>query len=559
MGDTMFTKHINIHPRIISLLMLILTFTVSCSDVHLAKIAPGVANAVSKGSFCTYDPEEKLSYTNYLFIIDYSGSNSSTDSKKIRVDKALQFYQSKKDDPYIRWGAIGFDSNPRAMIYETNKNEPIFSDDPAIVDAGMARLKKERHGGSTNYSDTIDMATDAIQKDMAQNKRDDHYIVFFLTDGEPNQGVTSTSGLAQKVQNLVQLKKGKVFFSAAYYGGQGDPNKLKAMAEAGNGKFLELNKADNLNFADLLPPGPQKEAWILKNDAFFVYNINSAICERTGNTYAADSDADGVCDLDEIYYGLDPTKRSTPQKNEKGEMLDTGYSDYFQLAQIQGKIILPKCDDPKMRLDEDNDLLNECEENMLINLTPVGTEYKDYTWTHSNPKDPDTDNDGIIDGLDAVVFRKHFGWALDNRVDKDWDGEGISAFRQVQQHRNPLEEDRNAKAYDVLLNPIGVENGRSCFGYSQSSLPLYDVLDVKDSDVHPSARRKSKENVILVYFMQTKFNDPNGKGMYMYSFQRLKVDSSYNGAIGTAAGLQVKDSVFTNYETYLKLEDQGQE
>ncbi|MES2768234.1 MAG: vWA domain-containing protein [Bdellovibrionota bacterium] len=539
----------------LSLLILIALCTARCSDVNLSKIAPSTSNAVSKGSFCTYNPEEKLAYTNYLFIIDYSGSNGQTDSKKTRVKKALAFYEEKKAMPYVRWGSIGFDDDPKAMIYETNNQEPIFTNDPTIINPGIERMKKESHSGSTNYSDTIDMATEAIALDMAQNKRDDNYIVFFLTDGEPNRGDTSTAGLVRRVQNLVGLKAGKVFFSSAYYGGQGDPNKLRAMAEAGNGKFLEFNNTDTLNFDELTPPGPQKEAWILKNDAFFVYNLNSAICERAGYKYAADSDADGVCDLDEVFYGLDPVRRSTPQKNAEGVLVNKGYSDYFILAEIQGKTILPNCNDPKLLEDLDNDLLNECEENIVANQTPIGTEYKDIVWKHGNPKDPDTDNDGIIDGLDAVVFRKHFGWALDNRVDKDWDNEGTSAFRQVQQHRNPLEPDANSKGYDVNIAPIGIDNGRSCFTYQQSSLPLYDVLDVKDADVHPKARRKSNQNTVMVYFMQTKFKDPNGKGMYMHSFQNLYVDKTYNGAVGTAAGLQVKDSVFSLYEIYKKIDE----
>lgn len=533
---------------------MIALFTVSCSDVNLSPLKPDTANAVSKGSFCTLDPDEKITYTNYLFIIDYSGSNSTTDRRKTRVEKALAFYNEKSQMPYVRWGAIGFDDSPYGMIYETNQNEPIFTDDPTILQAGIQRMQSKGHSGSTNYSATIDMAIAAIEKDMLQNKRDDNYVVFFLTDGEPNRGDTSTEGLVRRVQNLVSLKSGKVYFSSAYYGNQGDPSKLRAMAEAGNGKFLEFNNTDTLDFDELLPPGPEQEAWILKNDAFFVYNLNSALCERTGWTYAADSDADGVCDLDEIYYGLDPLKRSTPQKNTDGVLVDTGYSDLFLLAQIQGKITLPLCNDPAKRLDLDNDLLNECEEAAVQNLTPFGTEYKEVKWTRSNPLDPDTDNDGIIDGLEVRAFRNHFGWALDNRVDKDWDGEGVSAFRQVQQHRNPLEPDRGEKAYDVTITPIGIENGRSCFDYSQTSLPLYDVMDVNNADVHERARRGSKENVILVYYVQTKFKDPNGKGIYMYSFQRLKVDTSYNGAIGTAAGLQVRDSVFFPYETYKEID-----
>lgn len=530
-------------------------FTTGCSDITLTRGASLPSNAVSKGSFCTLNPEESLAYTNYLFIIDYSGSNDDTDPARARVAAALDFYNQKVGVSYIRWGSIAFSDDPRALIYETSDQEPIFTDDPALLQEGIDRMQNEPHEGRTNYSDTVDMAADAIIRDRELTGRQDNYIVFFLTDGEPNQGDTSTEGLVRRVEDLVGISPGKVFFSSVYYGGQGEPDKLQAMAAAGGGKYLEIENADTLDFADLLPPGAQKEAWILKNDAFFVYNLNSAICEKAGYIYAADSDADGLCDLDENFYGLDPVKRSTPRYNAAGVLEDTGYSDYFQLAQMQGKTTLAPCVGEERRSDLDGDLLNDCEEAALINFTPYGTEYKDREWTQANPKDPDTDNDGIIDGLDAVAFRKHFGWALDNRVDKDWDGEGISAFRQVQQHRNPLEEDSSSKSYDVRINPIGIDNGRSCFTYNQSSLPLYKLLPVNDADVHPKARRASNQNVVMVYYVQTKFKDPNGKGIFMSSFQNIYADSTYNGALGTAAGLQVNDSVFSPYETYIRIDE----
>ncbi len=550
------------HVLVISLLILS-----ACSDIKLSGLRPQPVNSTSVGSFCTYDPEEKMSYTNYMFIIDYSASNRDTDNKRVRIQKAIKFYQEKKDQPYTRWGALMFDEKSRAAIYQTSNQEPIFSDDPAVVDQGMQRLQSEsQDGSSTNYSSAIDMANEAITKDVQANpSREDFYVIFFLTDGQPNSGTTSTDGLVARVKDLVGIRPGHIFFSAAYYGGQGDPQKLRKMAESGGGKFMVIDKADDLDFSGLIPDGPQKEAWVLKKDSLLVYNLNTAICEHPApghgspGDFGADSDGDGVCDDDEIYYSqkfgwkLDPTKRSTPQVDPKtGALKNLVYSDYFILLQNKGTVILPPCD-PVDTIDDDFDLLNTCEERFIRNATPYGTKYKDFEWKSGNPKDPDTDNDGILDGLEVVLFRSHLGWAMDDRVSLPWSGENISALKKVQMHKNPLMPDRSP-AYDTEITEIGTQNGKTCYSFKQSILPLYPVYDVRSQDVHPFLTRAPKTNKVMVYFMQNKFSDPNGKGIYMYSVQELKVDQSYQGGIGLPAGLQINDSVFKPYETYIKLD-----
>jgi hypothetical protein len=104
--------------------------------------------------------------------------------------------------------------------------------------------------------------------------------------------------------------------------------------------------------------------------------------------------------------------------------------------------------------------------------------------------------------------------------------------------------------------PISTENGRTCYSFDQTSLPLYHTKDINNNDVHPMLQRAHNQNVVMVYFMQNKFSDPNGKGIYMYSLQQLDVDANYQNGIGTAAGLQINDSVFKPYNTYLKVKPQ---
>jgi hypothetical protein len=78
-------------------------------------------------------------------------------------------------------------------------------------------------------------------------------------------------------------------------------------------------------------------------------------------------------------------------------------------------------------------------------------------------------------------------------------------------------------------------------------------LPVKDEDVHPLLRRSSDENKVLIYFVQTPFRDPSGKGIYMHSFQSVKtLDAS--GTLSGAAGLRIRNESFSPYETFRKLD-----
>jgi hypothetical protein len=535
---------------LISLLSsLVLSCVVGCGDVKLTpyEAPPAALNAESKGAFCTFDPEKKISYTNYLFIMDYSGSNGQNDSGGKRVKKTQQFFDSKKSAPYTRWGGIGFGTEAQAFLNDGNKEKLKFSENIAQAEDLLKKMKAKGNASmnETNYERALSLARNGISEDLkAHPDRDDYYVLFFLSDGDPTVGEKNTPELVKQVEALVGLKKSRIYLSTVFYGKGGRSasfERMEKMAQAGKGKFVQIENAENINFDQLLPVGESKEPWVLKDDAFMVYNLNSAICESMGNRFDTDSDGDGLCDKDELKFGYDPTKRSTK---------DNGYSDYFQNFERQGLLILPKCK-AEDHMDLDHDLLNGCEEKLIQNENPVGT--KDPTgfiWKVANPLDPDTDNDGLIDGIEVVLFRSHLGWALDDRVDKDWDYEGISAFRQAQMHKNPLEEDPDSKIYDTrITKQEATQNGRSCFDFAQSLMPLYyDTQDVLEVEVSPMLVRESQQNSVLVYFIQNKFKDPTGKGIYMWNVQNLQADPEAKGS--SIEGLVVRDDLFNMYKTF---------
>lgn len=536
------------------LLCLVTVIHLACGDVAVVSDPQTLqGNVETKGEFCTFDPLDKEAHTNFIFIVDYSASNGTTDRSRVRIDKAEEFYMKKRGQPFIRWSAIRFDADAKALVNDGSPENLVFVEDLSLSDQMIEDMKSESQNGSaTNYADPLDMATSAIEKSVKlEGKGNDYFMVFFITDGEPNRGVRSEAELVSKVEKLVGVSPGRVYMSSVYYGGRGDPNKLRKMSEAGNGKFIEIDSAEDIDFEDLVT-GPTRESWILKNDTFMVYNLNSALCEELNDRFGPDSDGDGVCDLDEKRYGLDPQLRSTPQRDQLGSWVDTGYSDFFHLLQLKGLILLKECPLEK-RSDSDMDLLNDCEEEMIFNENPMGTEHKGKKRTKSDQKDPDTDGDGLIDGLDLMTFRSTWGFVLNNQVDKDWDREGISAFRQVQLHRNPLKPDQSSPEYDTEIRLREVREGKSCYDFSQTQLQTYELLPVKDADVHPLLRRKSDENKVLVYFVQTPFRDPSGKGIYMHSFQPVKTLDG-TGHLSGAAGLRIRSDSFSAYETFRKLE-----
>lgn len=550
--------------HVVTLLCSLLVLT-ACSDVNLLRPTDPISNAKSVGEFCTLEPEKRDVKTNILLVIDFSGSNATTtDPDRLRIKKTEEFYNNNKNPDLYRWSFISFESKAEAQLNDGDKNMPIFTEDDARVQETLGALKGFPQNGGTNYQAALDMSEDAIQNDIDTHpESDDYYLIIFMSDGEPNQGnITSEGKARQRVSELVGLKPGRIFLSAAYYfkdgSNSGARKIIEGMAEAGGGNFADFNNADDIEFDDLLV-GRVILSWVLKNDSFLVYNLNSAICED--GAYDVDSDGDFLCDKDEIKYGFDPTKRSTPKWNsETGNYVDRGFADYFQWWELQGFVVLPPICELKDRIDEDNDLLYNCEEDLIKNDHPRGTEFpKDVIRYISDRQDPDTDNDGVIDGLELAVFRNHWGWGLDDFINKDWDGERISAFKQIQEHRNPLLMDPNAPKYDTLIQQQqSPGNGMSCYSYAQSYLQLHPTLPVDPQNVHPLLRNennlKGGYNTVLVYFMQNRFKDPNGKGIYMYSFQSLLNDPRVQDSNGTAAGLKVNDTMFKPYETYRKLE-----
>ncbi len=518
---------------------------VGCTEARLGVLPPEFVNIQSKGEFCTMSPEDIDRHTKFLFIVDKSGSNGSTDPGATkRADNIDLFYQDNKDNESFQWGLITFqngDSN--AEISDGNPDNPIFTTEENQVNDAIDSLRSG-DSGSTPYRAALNLARKAIEDDIELYPEEDNiYMLFFITDGVPTD-YNGDQALYADVKNLVDLVDNRIFLSTAYYGpGNGSAeNRLREMADVGKGKFVNFNNTDNLDFNDLIVL-PTKEPWQIKDNLMLVYNLNSTVCED--GEFGTDSDADGLCDKDEKKYGFDPQNRfSTPPGYEEFAESWYGYGDYFRWRAVVFEESLPPCED---RSDEDHDLLTYCEETYIVNADPKGTDNQS-----GDPLLYDTDKDGFIDGIETIAFKylnKGAGAMDDTNMSQSFDGESADAGTQIREHRNPLAYDAGADKYDLQITMKGfTPTGQTCYRFRQDKLRVYPTLPVSEENTLAGAGHKEGENAVLVYFIQTPHRDPNGDGILMYSVQKLFNSQTQSDALGRAAGLKINNQVFKTYK-----------
>ena len=523
-----------------------LLLAMSCSDVRLVKKEEPKVNVKSKGHFCIEDPKEVKRFMKFLFVIDKSGSNSGTDpGGKKRADNVDAFVQENEDKDFYRYGMIIFEGyrGAEAYIHEGDEKMPTFTDDPNEVYEATERIRDEGEGGSTPYKAALQAARLAIKSDMDRYPEEEsNYMVFFLSDGVP----TDTNGdgeLKDLVKDIVDLGS-NVHVSTAFYGDSGNSavERLRKMGEDwGEGKFINFEKSEKWDFNELIVK-PTYEPWQMKN--FLVYNLNAGYCED--GRVDTDSDGDGMCDRDELRYDGSVSKGKTFHFDPANRFSNGGaFGDYFHWRELRYGETIPgkeECDD---RSDEDHDYLTACEELYIENDRP-----SDNVPRHGDKLNPDTDRDGLLDGLETFVyFTRSLAYAMDsfNLLRTNLDGEE-QADLQIAEHRSPLIKDAGAVAYDTKLDKTNEVN-KDCYNFTQGILPLYPTLEVKEKNTLPGLGHKAGENAVLVYYIQTPQNDPQGDGILMYSVQRLLNDPANGVFLGTNAGLKVQDGVFKSYKT----------
>lgn len=504
----------------------------NCDQSRLALMTE-LASAKSDGEICAIEPTNQASYTKLLFVVDKSGSNTTTDpGGTYRVGTIDAFHEIHKNNIYTQWGLIKFQTGGAdPLIFDPSGQYAGFTNEVSTVKAAIQTLAAG-NTGNTPYQAAIAASAAAITNDVAQNPDESSkYVIVFISDGAPDPAVTDAV-LETDITNILALAD--VTFHTVYYGPANPANsgRLLRMANWGRGKFLDTNVSGRIPLDSLI--GFQTgEPWLIKN--FTVTNLNASPCDD--GTIDSDSDADGLCDKDETRYNAE--FQADPQKMMRMEgkrfdplnrnSFDPYVSDAIFYKYVVFSEVFPRDCTAADLVDEDRDLANKCEERYLYSSSPTGPTDR---WTEAMQNDGDalnfdSDGDGYLDWFEFAMTRNKSAAMDRSNVNQLYLGQRLDTiFNKHLNWRNPFA----SAAYDGAFQFRRVnEKGQNCYSYNQTVLPLYSTKAVTTSQVSGNSNltHGPNENVVMISFIQAPERDPNGAGELRYFFQKISATSNY--------------------------------
>lgn len=522
----------------------------NCSRTPLEKMEKVVAASLDPdATFCVNPPQEIGKYTNIIFVVDISGSNAQgTDPGKTRRMGAMRtFFDKHRSNPYLRWGLEVFSGASAKHLITTGDNLNFGNE--SEFDAALTAFQRETDVGGTPYLTALTQARQAVQKTLATvDSEENNFQIVFMSDGEPTD--SQDAQIFSEVETLMGVAGGQIHLSTVYYnvGGNGTPaakSRLEDMSSLGKGRFQDASNGEDINIDDLIVGGSYRETYFIKD--LFVYNLNSAQCDD--GLMKADSDADGLCDEDELRYNEELKLLAyipAAYKNKKFSItnrfsFEPRFSDLFMYKHIFNRDGLPSCESTPENIsaDDDQDMLNRCEEMFLSSRAPEGPT---QDWTNemissgyfASPTNFDTDGDGVLDSLEFFFFKSK-GFSLNyNNMNARFNGR--TYYDYFKNHQSTLKPDAT-KPYNIKVQWIKKnDKGQHCYRIDQESLPVYQVKKVVSAGTGGNLKlvHNDNENVILVYYLMTTENDPDGKGIMRYSYQQRMYDTdkpiSFNDA-----------------------------
>ena len=176
-------------------------------------------------------PSETLPVSNFVFLIDVSGSMFSAD--KLPLVKSSMKLLVNNLRPNDRVAIVTYAGAAGEALSSTSA-----ADKQKIIDA----LENLQAGGSTAGGAGIQLAYKIAEKNFVKggNNR-----VILCTDGDFNVGVSSNEGL----ESLIETKrKSGVFLTVLGYGmGNYKDNKLQTLAQKGNGNHAYIDNLQEAN------------------------------------------------------------------------------------------------------------------------------------------------------------------------------------------------------------------------------------------------------------------------------------------------------------------------
>ena len=297
-------------------------------------------------------------------------------------------------------------------------------------------------GSCRDIGDSIELARALIEADLVDHTAGENlrtqYVTVLISGGPPDVDGTIEQAQQQLVEQVASLRADveeagalgfalHTLFLAASDPADPDPESLdatetllRALSFVGAGRSERFDTADAITLERL---GLLRLVSLLAAKNLHVNN-GTALPGLEGPQ--ADHDLDGIADDEEAALGLDPSVSDTD---------GDGVGDLIELIVTRDPTV---AEDPPLPcrdlgsppwLDVDVDLLDACAERLL------GTD----------PSLPDTDGDGMPDGLEVFWRTNHL--AQDLLDDIDWDGTNNGT--ELQQHTDPTTSDAGSHLSDA--------------------------------------------------------------------------------------------------------------
>jgi hypothetical protein len=513
--------------------------------------------------FYTENPENIQFPVKVLFAIDCSLSMLSSDPVNPpdepygrRIAAVRRFLDRYNTDEYpsISFGIMLWAGS---VIDQTRNgyNEPGYTRSQEELDRVLNNVRNDSYtdyiGAMTDIREMVenDIMNTFYQETGANDLARSKYIVCFFSDGMPNTdaGSQAPQDIWNQVEELTQLTDDRgvgqfnfhAFFlsslfrdaSGEYIPGYEDErqyaeNTLFGMAQRGNGTFRDFASAsaiDFINFTDLRLANEYKVKFVVA----YNYNVKPGI-----DVLNVDSDADGLCDAEEITAGTLPDDRDTD---------DDGLSDFFEIK------VQTLMDDGQMWPDplvadsgcapppgggpwpdQDSDGLTDCEESIK------------GTWRFV----ADFDADYIPDGIEMIAGTNPF----ENLYTEDSDLDESFDIFEVQLHTNVLANDpiiRQRYRYgyslidhghpDPILEP-DLPQGIKRYTITISNISLMSTDGAVPNDLFNEGRAmESGDNIVRVYIAQVPEDRPDAPPVFRMAevIFNTSQDASYTQTLGS--------------------------
>jgi hypothetical protein len=324
----------------------------ACSDIKLnhASSLQSVGLASTAGNFCLNNQALINNTLNVIFVVDMSFSNINQVAPAQATDFAGQRFSTIStfvNQPCVsqnknnKFAIVGFSdsrfingvksasgscthnllgsANSTTFTQGLNSFITMQTTTTNLIPSSSGPMQ------GTNYGDALLCAQELVSSSVADNQAQkldpQAYLIFFLTDGQPNdpnlldpttRSLSSSAPtiLATDVSTLVNLPGARsiqlqpIRYGAGIVSAQESQQAdyiLGKMATAGNSTTsIQIQNAKDINFCSLLTSGAKKRFQVLN---FGVVNLTARM--RSGVLYP-DSDMDGLTDEQEIALGFKP-------------------------------------------------------------------------------------------------------------------------------------------------------------------------------------------------------------------------------------------------------------